>query len=523
MTAGGNASSSARGGAGERSRLRAAGPFLAAAALAALLCAMRIASASPYAASWDAVDFALALDRFDLLAMQPHFPGYPFFVLAGMALRPLFGGDAVAALAGAGALAYASAVWPMYALARATMPAAPAALTAALLQGAAYVGLAAALPMSEAMAVGVLWWYLYAAFAALRTPRLGPLLWTASLYGVLLGVRLSYVAFGLLLAPLLLRELRASRLRAGAFLLAAALAQLAWIGGLAATEGSLGGFWQLALEFARGHFTGWGGAATAASADPLPERLAALLFYNWLWVGLCGGSPLNAAALGAAVLAGLAAAVRGRRGAAPGASASSDAPAPPASQAASAAALRWLAAACAAYFLWALFAQNVDKPRHILPLVGPALWLLAAWLGRAFGRRRALLAAALSAALTAQLVAGAGLLRTVREETPAVVQLHRYAEARLETPFILYTWEETRPLQYLGADYPHKRVYTYGLADEERRARPDRRAYVTGSVLEGFAAQGVDVSERRFVPLATFRSSRIVEPVYHEITIYEWR
>ena len=36
-----------------------------------------------FASTWDQVDFALALDRYDLMAMQPHFPGYPSFILGG--------------------------------------------------------------------------------------------------------------------------------------------------------------------------------------------------------------------------------------------------------------------------------------------------------------------------------------------------------------------------------------------------------------------------------------------------------
>ncbi len=47
------------------------------------VCASYFVYASPFAATWDEVDFALALDRYDLLAMQPHFPGYPYFILAG--------------------------------------------------------------------------------------------------------------------------------------------------------------------------------------------------------------------------------------------------------------------------------------------------------------------------------------------------------------------------------------------------------------------------------------------------------
>jgi len=489
-------------------------PFWAIAAFAAALCVLRIAWSAPYAASWDAVDFALALDRFDLLAMQPHFPGYPFFVAAGMALRPWLGGDAVAALAGAGALAYASAVWPMYRLARALMPAWPAAAAAALLQASSYAGLAAALPMSEAAAAGALWWFWSAAFAAYRSPRFAVRLLPVFVFGVLMGIRLSYVAFGLLLVPLFVREWRERRLRGFGFLLAAGVAQLVWVAALVASEGSVGGFLTLGVEFARGHFADWGGAATAEASAPLPERFVALVVRNWLWIGVCGGSVWNAVALGAGAVAALAGSLAGaRRGADRGAS-SPDA-----------AALRWIAAACAAYFLWALFAQNVDKPRHMLPLVGPALWLAAAWPHRAFrgaGVRRAVFAAAVLAALAAQLFAGVRLLHVAHTETPAVVALHRYAAERLEAPFQLLTWEETRVLQYLGAEYPHKRVYTFALAEEERRARPDRRTYVTSKAVEGFAAQGVDVASL-FAPVATFASNAIVEPVYHEITLYEWK
>ncbi|HZG88093.1 nucleoporin-interacting protein [Paenibacillus sp.] len=500
-----------------KERSFAAAPLLASALFAAALGALRLMYASPYAASWDAVDFALALDRFDLLAMQPHAPGYPFFVLPAMLLRPLFGGDAVAALAAVGALLYASAVVPMYRLAREALPARPAAGVVMLMQAASYPGLSAALPMSEAAAVGALWWYVYAAFAAFRAPRFAVRLLPAALFGLLMGIRLSYVAFALPLLPLWLRELRASRLRAAAFAAVAAAAQLLWLGALAASEGSAAGFVQLSLEFARGHFADWGGAATAEASAPLGERLIRLVGYNLLWVGLCGGSAWNAAALGAlAAFAAFAASRRRGRSAAFRRRASADR-----------AAWGWLAAAFAAYFAWALLAQNVDKPRHILPLVGPLLALggasamraASAAGGRVFRAAGAML---LAAAVAAQLWTGFRLLVTLRTETPAVVALHRYAEERLPEPFALYTWEETRVLQYLGASYPHKRAYTFALVDEERRARPDRRIYVTDKVVQGFAAQGVD-PKGRFEPVATFASNAIIEPVYYRITLYEWK
>jgi len=530
-------------------------PFYAVALFAAALCALRLLHAAPYAASWDAVDFALALDRFDLLAMQPHFPGYPYFILAAKALLPLIG-DPVAALSAVGAFGIASAALPMYALMRSTIPPKPAAVAAALAQASAYVGLAAAMPMSEAFAVTLLWWFAWSAYAAWTSPRYGVRLLPAFAFGLLMGVRLSYLAFGLLLAPLLLREASSGRrgatARALGFAAAAVASQLLWVAALVATEGSVVGFAQLSFEFAKGHFTEWGGAATADASIPFVARLVRLVVYNYVWIGLCGASAWNAISLaiaaGAVMLAYAGRMKRGRdgaKGSADGGSAPASGRSAPASGAGAEASdaangaiadatagasasgrlpapLLWGLAACAAYFLWALFAQNVDKPRHILPLVGPALWLVVAALWRASpaGRRRVFWAVS-AAALLAQTLTGAQLLRVLKTETPAVVQLHRHMES-VDAPFLLFTWEETRVLQGLGAEYPHKRVFTYELAEEERRARPERDVYVTDKVLEGFERQRPGASAE-FAPVATFRSDAVVEPVYHEITLYEWR
>ena len=54
----------------------------------------------------DAVNFSLALERFELARHQPHFPGYPLYVLVTRGLWAL-GIDAVWALALPGALASA--------------------------------------------------------------------------------------------------------------------------------------------------------------------------------------------------------------------------------------------------------------------------------------------------------------------------------------------------------------------------------------------------------------------------------
>jgi Protein O-mannosyl-transferase TMEM260-like len=45
---------------------------------------------------WDSVNFALALDSFDLLKHQPHPPGYPLYVAAGKLVHLVVGGHAAA-------------------------------------------------------------------------------------------------------------------------------------------------------------------------------------------------------------------------------------------------------------------------------------------------------------------------------------------------------------------------------------------------------------------------------------------
>ncbi|MDQ3927980.1 MAG: glycosyltransferase family 39 protein [Chloroflexota bacterium] len=64
------------------------------AALAALAVAgglSRVWFVRPTPVNWDAVQFALALDRFDLHLHQPHPPGYLLYVLAGRAINLLVG------------------------------------------------------------------------------------------------------------------------------------------------------------------------------------------------------------------------------------------------------------------------------------------------------------------------------------------------------------------------------------------------------------------------------------------------
>src|SRR5262245_39545910 len=88
-------------------------------ALALTLAALTIATRWPYRArllpTWDAVQFALALDRFDVVRHQPHPPGYILYVELGRMLETALGNPA-AALGGLAIVASAAAVLLLYQL-----------------------------------------------------------------------------------------------------------------------------------------------------------------------------------------------------------------------------------------------------------------------------------------------------------------------------------------------------------------------------------------------------------------------
>ena len=105
-------------------------------------------------------------------------------------------------------------------------------------------------------------------------------------------------------------------------------------------------------------------------------------------------------------------------------------------------------------------------------------------------------------------------------EEPAVYQLHDYVSS-LQEPLLLFTWEETRVLQYLQADYDHQRIYTYGYFQALAGANPERRVLLTDHVVQGFAQQGKSVKEH-VKQVAEFKSDPLFDPAYGHIILYEW-
>lgn len=454
---------------------------------------------NPFAASWDQVDFSLALERYDLRAMQPHFPGYPYFILGGMLLKG-FAGQPQQALVLFNILIYASSMIPVFLLASRLISRQHAFLTAALIYTASYPLVIVNEPMSEGAALAVFWWYFWSIAAALEKE---PGKWTLLpllLFSVLLGVRLSYIPMGVGVLYLLIKKWRDKQINWAGFIKHAAIAagfQLIWVGGLIISEGGIINFLELAFGFTGGHFQDWGGT-TASSELSFLMRLKIFLFTNIFWWGIFSRTPVLVVLY---IVIGILIFWPGKNG-----------------RVFSGQPFVLGAIMMLAYGGWALFAQNIDKPRHILPV---ALLILLLGMFAFFRKRESFFAGVIILVLViAQAMTAADLVKKQAAEKPAVYQLASFLEAR-EADFVLYTWEETRVLEYLDMPFPHKRVFTYNVFQHDMGLYKGRSIYLTGSVVEGFKAQGIDL-DGKVEKIKQFDSDKIFDPVYHEIILYKW-
>ncbi|MFC3883158.1 nucleoporin-interacting protein [Bacillus songklensis] len=453
----------------------------------------QLSYASPYAASWDQVDFALALKRYDLLAMQPHFPGYPYFILGGTFVNQ-FVNNPAQALAIFNSIMMLSATVPIYLLAKRYQTFSQAWLTTALIQSSSYMLLIVTQPMSEGAAMAAFWWYGWSLHLAKENRKFLFQIIPLFLFSIVLGIRLSYLPFvsGILL--LWWHEWKILKSWKRLFILCsfAVFFQLIWLFAVMASEGGVISFFKLALSFTNGHFHEWGG--TAATDDhSFLQRALTLIFYNIIWTGICSQSFLilflYTLLLFFIYLKRL--------------TLKADA---------------WLAMMGIVYFIWALFGQNIDKPRHVIPVAAIILFYLWSYFWRTELTLKKMVFA--TVVLTVQITIGAVDMKKQSDSLPATYQLAYDLEDKREE-FVLYTWEETRVLNYLQVNFPHQEVYRFNIFLQGKSNYKHATIYLTDHVLKGFAEQGINI-ENRVKKVRKYKSSKLSDPVYGEITLYKW-
>ena len=438
--------------------------------------------------------------------MQPHFPGYPYFILGGMLINEWVV-NPTQALANWNSLLLLTTIYPIYKLSRSYLRATGSVVAVAMIQSMVFLNVMAVQPMSEAAAVAILWWYIWVLQSAFhRKNSTGFVVLSSLLLSFLLGIRLSYLPFGIGLLLLLLSRKKQFKIREYVSFLVIQISialffQLIWVAGLAVSEGGVAAFIQLALGFSNGHFQDWGGTAVSASSSIL-ERLSDLLFYNIVWTGFAGQSILL---LSVIVLFSFYAAItfmkRIRK--------------------ASSTPFVWAYASMfIGYLLWALFAQNVDKPRHILPLPTMALFGLVSFIFVSQHTPRIRVMVLLLSVVMTQTIFSYGVMKEAVKPA-AVHQLIDYLE-EINEPIIVYTWEETRVMEYVEADFEHEQIYTYSTFQSDKSYYGKHRIFLTREVVDGFKEQGIPI-ENTTKKVISFHSSSLYDPVYDTIVLYEYR
>lgn len=425
------------------------------------LAAYRLLHVSPFAASYDIANFALAVGQYDLADLRPHFPGYPFFILVATVL-PL---DPVLSLGTVSTIGFASSIIPAYLLLKRSAYDPLALLQAVAFNLIASIVVISATGMSDGLALGLLVWFAWSVEQArLGKRRFLPYI----LFGLLMATRLSYAPVGIILLFLLFQK-RKDGWQLVSELSVLVLAQLAWLLPVAFSTGGPLTFARLALSFVDGHFSDWGGSA-ATDAEPLVGRLS-LVLKQIFWHGFAFGSMIGL--LGLAFLAQRPGRIE-----------------------------RWWGVTAATYFAWALLAQNIDKPRHLLPLV----LILAFYL-----LRRPALPVALFA-LT-QFYLGLALVEQAKQP-PATIQLADWISEELPRGATVFTDEEARQFSF---SRPEARIVPVASLSKWKAEPKGRDSYVTGRLLERLREQGAKIDVER---VASFRSDPRFEPEDASAVLY---
>ena len=305
-------------------------------------------TAAPYPDNQDGVNFILGVERYELAEHRPHFPGYVVYVALGKLVSSA-GLSAEWALVSVGMISTMAAAGALYLLAAPRAgPAGALALTASFLFIPAVFAFSHKI-FSEPLGLALL----MAAFAAAPETdgARGRFMASGALAGLLLGARLSWWPFALVLGALAV-----TRHAAGAFMAGVAAGAAAWLIPMVSLTGGEE-MARIALSFTQGHFSEWGGAPGALSA---PEGRGALFAANLTHT--LGANPSSLSGLvwmgtfAAALATWKPSVPRGR--------------------------IAWLAGAAAVYLAWLYAGQNVGNARHFLPVVPAALLMLSPFAAR---------------------------------------------------------------------------------------------------------------------------------------------
>ena len=472
--------------------------------LLTLLClSSRLIGLSPVLEGWDSVDFALALDDYDIKRYQPHFPGYPVYIFLGRLCRFLVR-DPVTAVILPGALLGSLTLLPLYALASRLFNPGVARLTALLFVVNPACWLEAEKAFSDAAG---LFFVMAAAYMGCRAcasdAKPYHLFLGSLLLGLGLGVRLSYAPLLLSWAGLLLYlywqpDSRRVALSDGGYGLIVGVClwlapQLALTGGIELLHDG--------LAFTSGHFSQWGGTLISATPQHQQWTYRATMFAWGFFAYSLGFWWTDTSILrmlpSLVMLIAFGLCCRQLRG---GQS------------------IGFLLLYTLPYSLWVVIGQHADQPRHLLPLIPVALMLLALGLERL----RHLSTAVGSMACALLLIGLGGLstrLVTVHRLTPPpqlqVLQyVTRYFESRSTR---LYAWGTRRMFAFYAPTFDVRQRRDLAAAQQDLENSRQQPAIV----LATSDVQGVTTSPQTCL-VQHFERDRYIQQPPWQLDLYRW-
>jgi len=487
----------------------------------ALALVTRILMTVNHPQGWDSVDFALGVEKYDLLSMQPHFPGYPVYILIGKGFNSLTG-DPLLSLSLAGAVFGALTIIPFYGIARILLGRDFGLWVALALAVSPLHWLLSEQAMSDGVGNFFVVSFVYLALKGLKAVtdrwKLIYLSLGALVLALGLGVRLSYFPYAVVLIGVVLlwtRQNRVLGLKAFGTSLAAGLLGVGiWLSWQVSYDG-VKGLWDIAITFTKGHFVDWGGTIVT-TGGPL-ERVNKFLIHNLLGAGLgiyLPGDPWWR--IGGTLFllgGGIGLGIRSRKG--------------------------WetilktpegllFGLWLIPYTIWVYFGQNAEKPRHIVTLVPPVIILLGyGWkslLANAKPYRQQLVLVLLLLSIAVMGWTGWELVKNHREQPSPMYKLARYLGEKYQDPqSVIFTWEEERVIKYYYKDFNTFRLRKWEdfiMTIQGLPWTPDH-ILLTSTLVKGLDENHRNQLLRFLEPRAKFAGNPHVYPTYNEIVLYE--
>ncbi|MGR3301705.1 MAG: ArnT family glycosyltransferase [Candidatus Scalindua sp.] len=484
------------------------------AALVAICMVSRLLFIGEYLEGWDSIDFAMGLHDYDIAYYQPHFPGYPVYMFLCWLVHLSTDNDTIALII-PGAVLGSAVLVPLFYLAKRLFSEKVALLTAFIYIVNPLCWLQSEKALSDA--VGLFFIILSAQLlfyaCTSRTCTLRYLISGSVILGICLGVRLSYFPFIILWLYVLYTLSKSDKgkmtIRYGVFGFVAGIS--IWLIPLACYTGftslMINGF-----SFTFGHFGDWGGSVV--TSQNILSR-----FLDFMWCVFCNGlgfwcydtsvfRVLPSIIMGLGIVSYLRHARFDSK-------------------------TRFITFYMAPYLLWVFFGQNLEKPRHVLPLIPFIIIFVSAGLARLRDSKYSYSSSGFSRykyfspyhlfigiLITSMSIISIRLVSTHKNEPVAQIQLLDYVENNYNGPSTrIYCWET-------------KRFFTYyaPLWDARRARNIDDLQYDIGAslvtpeiILSTSKVAGINSIVGSSSAVAEFKNNRYINNPYHKLILYRLR